>query len=91
LVSEAIDTFRRADALPSIGASLPNSVTGVGWSDHWSFWQQGFPGIEITDTALYRNPYYHTPGDTPDRLNYDNLARFTRGMLAVVARVANPI
>jgi Zn-dependent M28 family amino/carboxypeptidase len=89
LVHETVDTFRRADAVPSIGASLPNSVTGVGWSDHWSFWQQGFSGIEITDTAPYRNPYYHTPGDTPDRLNYDHLARFAHGMRAVAARLAN--
>jgi Zn-dependent M28 family amino/carboxypeptidase len=90
LVQQAANAFRRADALPSIGASLPNSVTGVGWSDHWSFWQQGFPGIEITDTAPYRNPYYHTPGDTPERLNYENLARCARGMRAVVGRLANP-
>ena len=56
LVHESIRTFRSLRALPSLGAAVPNAIPGAGWSDHWSFWQQGFPGIEITDTAPYRNP-----------------------------------
>ncbi len=90
LVHEAIRTFRSTGALRSIGAAIPNAVPGAGWSDHWSFWKQGFAAIEITDTAPYRNPYYHTPDDTPDRLNYDHLARFTWAMQAVVKELANP-
>ena len=39
LVHEVLKTFRSTRALPSIGAALPNTVPGVGWSDHWSFWQ----------------------------------------------------
>ena len=57
-------------------------------ADLASFWQQGYAGIEITDTAPFRNPYYHTPDDTPDRLNYDHLARFTWGMQAVARKLA---
>ena len=86
LVHEALKSFRTATSLPTEGATLPASTPGVGWSDHWSFWRQGYPGIEITDTALYRNPYYHTAMDTPGKLDYDNLARFTSGMRAVVAQ-----
>jgi Zn-dependent M28 family amino/carboxypeptidase len=88
LVHQALRTFRNTGALPSLGAAIPNSVPGVGWSDHWSFWQQGYPAIEITDTAPYRNPFYHTFGDKPDRLDYDRLARFTWAMQAVVAQLA---
>ncbi len=84
LVHQAIASFRIAATLPSLGAALPNAIPGVGWSDHWAFWQQGYPGIEITDTALFRNPLYHTPGDTPRRLDYDRLARFTSAMEAVI-------
>jgi hypothetical protein len=89
LVRESLKTFRGQRVLPAEGAALPSAIPGVGWSDHWSFWQQGYPGIEITDTALYRNPYYHTDEDTPDKLDYDRLARFTRAMQAVVGRFAN--
>jgi hypothetical protein len=39
------------------------------WSDHWSFWQCGYPAIMMTDTALFRYPYYDHSGDTPDKLD----------------------
>lgn len=42
LVHDAIRTFRGAAAFPSEGAALPAFVTGVGWSDQWSFWQVGY-------------------------------------------------
>jgi hypothetical protein len=88
LIHEVLRTFRGARVLPSIGAAIPNAVPGAGWSDHWSFWQQGFPAIEITDTAPYRNPHYHSAGDTVTRVDYDRLARFTWGMRAVLRQLA---
>lgn len=91
LVNDSLAEFRHTGTLPSIGAALPAAIEGVGWSDHWSFWQEGFQAIEITDTAPFRNPYYHTPQDTPDRLNYDYLARFAWAMREVVRKVASPV
>jgi hypothetical protein len=38
----------------------------------------------ITDTALFRYPEYHTPRDTPDKVNYDALARITLGVEATL-------
>jgi hypothetical protein len=52
----------------------------VDWSDHWSFWQEGYPGLMVTDTALYRYPHYHTLQDTPDKVNYEGLARVVMGL-----------
>jgi Zn-dependent M28 family amino/carboxypeptidase len=88
LVHETIMRFRSVPSLPSLGAAVPNAVPGAGWSDHWSFWQQGFRGIEVTDTAPYRNPYYHTAMDTPERLDYGRLARLTWALQLVVAELA---
>jgi hypothetical protein len=34
----------------------------------------------VTDTAPYRYPYYHTPEDTPEKVDYDKLARITIGL-----------
>ena len=45
---------------PSEGATAPSSIPGVGWSDQWSFWQAGYPGVMVIDTAPFRYPYYHT-------------------------------
>ena len=88
LVHETVRTFRSVPALPSMGVAVPNAIPGVGWSDHWSFWQQGFSALEVTDTAPYRNPYYHTAMDMPDRLDYGRLARLTWALRRVIAELA---
>ena len=74
LVRRALSSFRRAERLPSEGAAVPAFIPGVAWSDHWSFWQQGYPAIMITDTAPFRYPHYHALTDTPDKLKYDRFA-----------------
>lgn len=82
LVTEAISAFRQTTAFPSEGASAPGWIDGIGWSDHAAFWEQGYQAIMITDTAPFRYPYYHTPFDTPDRLDYDRMARIVQGLRA---------
>ncbi|BAZ29816.1 hypothetical protein NIES4074_22630 [Cylindrospermum sp. NIES-4074] len=42
MVRKAIASFRRHEQFPSEGTSLPGWIPGVGWSDQWSFWQQGY-------------------------------------------------
>jgi hypothetical protein len=76
---EVIGPFRRHAEFPTIGGTAPDQVPGIGWSDHWSFWKEGFPAIMITDTALFRYPHYHKATDTPDKVDYDKLARITLG------------
>jgi Zn-dependent M28 family amino/carboxypeptidase len=88
LVKTAIASFRSHARFPSEGAALPDSVPGVGWSDHWAFWQEGYTAIMVTDTALFRNPHYHTVGDTPDTLDYPRLARVVDGLQPVIADLA---
>jgi len=44
------------------------------FSDHWAFWQEGYRAVMITDTAFLRNPHYHQPTDTPEKLDYDMMA-----------------
>lgn len=63
-------------------------ITGIDWSDHWSFWHCGYPAIMITDTALFRYPYYHSFQDTSDKINYHGLARVTYGVHRALARMA---
>ena len=87
LLREAVGAFRTHARFPSEGASLPALVPGVSWSDHSSFWSNGYPAIMITDTAPFRYPHYHTPEDTPDKLDYPSLARVVDGIDAVVMTV----
>ena len=90
LLVRALAAFRAHATLPTQGAAAPSWVPGVWWSDHWSFCREGYPAIMITDTAPYRNPFYHTPQDTPDKLDYDRMARVVHGLTHVVRAIANP-
>ena len=46
---------------------MPETFRDAGRSDHWAFWQQGYPALMVTDTADFRYSEYHEPGDTPTR------------------------
>ena len=89
LLHRAIAAFRAHATVPTEGAAAPAWVPGVWWSDHWSFWREGYRAIMITDTAPYRNPFYHTPQDTPDKLDYDRMARVVHGLSYVVRALVN--
>ncbi len=84
LIHQVIAKFRTSAEFPSQGVSLPNFIPGVGWSDHWSFWQVGYPALMVTDTAPFRYPYYHTQQDTPDRIDYDSLTYVVSGLQSVI-------
>ncbi|MHC4948702.1 MAG: M20/M25/M40 family metallo-hydrolase [Planctomycetota bacterium] len=88
LVRRTVRVFRARAAFPSEGAAVPGWITGIGWSDHWAFWQQGYPALMVTDTAPFRYPHYHLPTDTPDRLDYDRMARVVDGLRPVLADLA---
>jgi Zn-dependent M28 family amino/carboxypeptidase len=88
LLHEAIAVFRRQAEFPSQGVAAPALLPGVDWSDHASFWEQGYPALMLTDTALYRYPWYHSAQDTPDKVDYARLARVVGGLRAMLAELA---
>lgn len=88
LLFQTIASFRDHTPFPSEGIAAPEWVTGVGWSDHWSFWRQGYPAVMVTDTALFRYVHYHTADDTPDKIDYARMARVVTGISRVVADLA---
>jgi hypothetical protein len=60
----------------------------VDFSDHRSFWKLGYNAIMVTDTAFYRNPYYHGIGDVPETLDYDRMTEVVVGLKAAIEAVA---
>ncbi len=88
LLHKAVAEFRSSTHFPSEAAALPGWMSGVGWSDHWAFWQTGVPAIMVTDTAPFRYPYYHTANDTPDKLDCDKMARVVVGLKHVAQSLA---
>jgi hypothetical protein len=88
LVRQALASFRMHARIPSEGAALPAGVPGVGWSDHWAFWQHGYRAIMVTDTAPFRYPHYHRRSDTPDKLDYDSMTRLVSGLEPMISDLA---
>ena len=89
LVRKAIAAFRKHAAFPSEGVAAPGFIPGVTWSDHWSFRRHGYAAIMVTDTAFYRYPHYHLPSDTPEKLDYERMARVTLGLAAMLRELAH--
>ena len=89
LLRRALESVRRHGRIRSEGGALPSAVPGVGWSDQWSFWEHGYRGIMITDTAPFRYPYYHSATDTPDKIDYDSMTRVVAGVEGMIVDLAN--
>jgi hypothetical protein len=83
-----VSSSRSHTRFPSEAAAAPGWLTGIGWSDHWSFWKENVPAVMITDTALYRYRACHTHTDTHDKIDYAGLARVVGGIERVVADLA---
>jgi Peptidase family M28 len=88
LVRKSLSSFRQHTKFPSEGVVLPSWIPGVGWSDQWSFWEQGFKGIMVTDTATYRYPDYHMVSDTIDKIDFDKFAKLVFGLAEVINDLA---
>lgn len=84
LLRTAQQAFKARTPFPVQGAAVPAAIPGVGWSDHWAFWQAGYQAIMVTDTAPYRYPWYHTPQDTPDKISIDRMTQVVDGLEHVV-------
>lgn len=88
LVEGCVEAFRGCAPFPSQGAALTALVPRVASSDHWSFWKMDYPALMVTDTAPYRYPHYHKATDTPDKLDYERMARVVTGLEGVVEELA---
>jgi len=91
LLKQCVGAFRQAVKFPSEALALPEQITGVSFSDHSAFWRCGYPALMVTDTAFYRYPHYHEAGDTPDKIDFDVMARAVHGLSAVVADLCGAV
>ena len=81
--------FRESTDFPCECIAAPSIVMGIDWSDHKSFWDHGYPAIMLTDTAVYRYPYYHDRTDLPENLNYPEFAKAVYGIQKAIQKLAD--
>jgi Zn-dependent M28 family amino/carboxypeptidase len=87
-VHETIGAFRQTTQFPSRGVAAPSFFGDTGRSDHVYFWRNGYPAMMVTDTANFRYPHYHKSTDTPEKIDYDRLARVTAGLARAITSMA---
>jgi hypothetical protein len=84
LTRSIVKAFRRNPDLPVASLNVPLNgwpLPAVRLSDHASFWDRGYPAVMITDSAFFRNPHYHLPSDTMDKLDYDFMAELVESLV----------
>ncbi len=89
LLNRFTKLFRKATAFPCEKVAIPESIRGVAYSDHAAFWKYDYPALMVTDTAFYRYPHYHAKDDTPEKVDYDSLARVVSGIAEAVKNLSN--
>lgn len=78
------EVFARQAKFPLLATAVPDALGEIGWSDHWSFNQCGYEAVMVTDTAPFRYHHYHRSTDTPDKLDFDSMARVVDGVGIVI-------
>jgi Zn-dependent M28 family amino/carboxypeptidase len=81
--------FMSVSDFPVEAVATVEWIPGINWSDHWSFWKDGYPALMLTDTAPFRYAEYHTSRDLPEKINGPEFARAAHGILHAVRRLAD--
>lgn len=81
--------FQNHRYFPIEALAAPGFIPGINFSDHASFWEAGIPAVMVTDTAYLRNPNYHQPTDTMEKLDFEKMARVIAGLKETILRLAN--
>jgi len=68
--------------------TLPLVMPEMRLSDHLCYWDEGFPALMLTDTAMFRNPNYHKHTDTMETLDFKAMASITENLVSALARFA---
>ncbi|MEZ4830124.1 MAG: M28 family peptidase [Bacteroidia bacterium] len=74
-----------------VAPANPALVPDLLRSDHAWFWASGIPALMITDGANFRNPNYHTPGDSVGTLHFPFMQDVVRASVATLITLAQPL
>lgn len=88
LVRHLIGLFRSHARFPSEGIAAPAFIPGIDWSDHWSYRQEAYSALMLTDTAPNRYLHYHTAEDSIDKIDFPRMARVVGGIEAMLREFA---
>lgn len=70
--------------VPGRGEKYPDTRR----SDHVPFWDRGYQGVFLTDTANFRNPHYHRTTDRLETLDIPFIVAVARILVATLVEIA---
>ncbi len=80
-------SYKYVPELPVVPYQVPLSgriIPATRFSDHASFWNYGYPALMLTDTAMFRNPHYHTRHDSCETLNFSFVSSVAKAVISAV-------
>lgn len=87
LAAQTVSSFKTNTPFP-IEYIAGDNIPEAEYSDNWSFWQEGYPALMITDTSFFRYMHYHKDSDTYEKLNYQKMSQVVQGLHAVIMDLA---
>lgn len=89
LTNYVAESMRKTPGLAVETLSMVGLFPGLDFSDHRSFWKQGYPAVMITDTAFFRNPNYHGDTDTIKTLDFKRMDILLGALIRTTRDLAN--
>ena len=77
--------FERDAILPALSTDFLGEFLRL--SDHLSYWDEDYPAIMLTDTAMCRNTHYHRSTDTPEKLHYPLMGLLTQRIAKAIGSI----
>lgn len=83
-ISDLRTAMKYSDNLPVYALHAPENLLQNNSSDQLNYWEFGYDAAMITDTGPYRNPHYHKISDTPETLDFHQMAKVIAGVYAFI-------
>jgi len=69
----------------TLALAAPGFLPGIRSSDHWSFWQHGWPAVMLTAGGPLTYPHYHGTSDRMENMRLDHLGAVARACAKAIA------
>ncbi len=89
LIARCAKLFEQQAKFGLLAGAAPGAIDQINWSDHRGFIECGYQAFMVTDTAPFRYPHYHLRTDTPDKLDFDAMARVVQGLVGLTQALAD--
>ncbi len=79
--------IKKYSRIDSRSLTAPEFFGGINLSDNYSFWQNGYRAVMITDTSFFRNRNYHQETDSIDTLDFEQMAEVVKGLYSTLMMI----